>query len=77
MDLASQYSSLSTIGFQVEEAREVKGSKTRVPVFGGGILAWIESKEDHIAFVVSDNSVIPPRMEVRLLRGRPQGYRDK
>ena len=34
----------------------------------GGALPRVESKEDHLAFLVSDGSVVPQRKEIRVLK---------
>jgi len=67
-DLAQRYSRfLSSTGLQVEEAKETADGETKIAVEGRD-LPNIQTKEDHIVFLVSDNSVAPPRREIRVVK---------
>ena len=64
----SRYSDiLSSSRLDVEEAVEVGGGEARVMAGEGGVLPRVEGAVDHLAFLVSDRSVIPPRKEVRVV----------
>jgi len=67
-DLASLYSRfLSSTGLDVEEEKEVKGGEPKV-IVGGNALPSVRSVEDHVVFLVSDKSVMPPRREIRVVK---------
>ncbi|MEM3647304.1 MAG: hypothetical protein QW334_04065 [Thermofilum sp.] len=67
-DIATAYlETLSSKGLMVEEAVETSAGETRVLTGEGRLLPQVEKTVDHAAFLVSDQSFIPARRELRIL----------
>ncbi|MBS7657172.1 hypothetical protein KEJ33_04530 [Candidatus Bathyarchaeota archaeon] len=67
-NLATMYSRfLSTVGLQIEEAKETTDEETRI-IVEGKVLPSLQTREEHAVFLVSDNNVMPSRKEIRVVK---------